>query len=84
VIRLSPRIKIGILYDDNEATALLFVLQPGGGTRPTTEDRPKSFSNKAKKALDRYLEELGSWSGEGTRTRDLAPEAYAEAPLGWY
>jgi len=66
------------------ATALLFVLQPGGGTRPTTEGRPKSFSNKAKKALDRYLEELGSWSGEGTRTRDLAPEAYAEAPLGWY
>jgi len=68
----------------SSAAALLFVFQPGGETHIRADKGTKAFSAKGNKALNRYMAELGSWSGEGTKIQAPSPEAFAEAPMGWY
>ena len=68
----------------SSAAALLFVFQPGSETRRQTDERTKASSSSTKRALDRYMEELGSWSGKGLDIIATSPKAQMEAPMGWY
>ena len=62
----------------SSAAALLFVFQPD------CETHVRADKTRTNKALDRYMAELGSWSGEGIKIQAPSPEAFAEAPMGWY
>ena len=77
-----PGFLVGALA--SSAVALFLGLQPGGRTRIQTGKRTKALSTHPRKTLDRYVEELGGWSGKGIETKEVSPEAFAKAPLGWY
>ena len=66
------------------AAALLFAHQPGGEPRTRAGAKTRAVPRTAGKAMQRYMDELGSWSGEGIKIAKAAPQAPAEAPMGWY
>jgi hypothetical protein len=68
----------------SSALALLFVLQPSGKARIQTDEKRQVVSTNTEKMITKYMEELGSWSGEGVEIKEISPEAFAEAPMGWY